>query len=223
VGGSPVCLHPVVIPLIKGPQILDVGCGFGKWGYLCMANYWETKVSTPSTIPEIMGIDGFMPNVEMARRNGCYTQVSHAIIPPLPFKNRSFDTVLMIEVIEHLQGNEALKLIEEAKRITRNQVIISTPNFPSIRQAHETITGFNELEAHISYWSRDRLRELGFTLYGAGWRPGFRYWRGILHRLGILVFYDKQLRPTLSSLSLWAPYFAENIVGVWKNENSDHD
>ena len=46
-GGSPANLDPVVIPLVEGPRILDVGCGFGKWGHLCLTNYWETHNYVP--------------------------------------------------------------------------------------------------------------------------------------------------------------------------------
>jgi SAM-dependent methyltransferase len=222
VGGSPTYLDPIVIALIQGPRILDVGCGFGKWGYLCTTNYWEThNPMPPPTKPVIIGCDGYLPNVEISKRNGVYSNVLRVNFPPLPFDNLSFDTVLILDVLEHIQEEKALKLIEEAKRIARYRVIISTPNFPNFRKPHMTITGFNDLEAHISFWSRRRLRQLGFTLYGGGWRPGSRYWRGFLRRLGILKFYDKKLRLGLSSLSLWLPYFAENVVGVWDNENSN--
>jgi SAM-dependent methyltransferase len=220
-GSSPVFLDPVVIPLIEGPRILDVGCGFGKWGYLCMTNYWETHAPEAGTSPQIVGIDGYAPNVQMARSKGCYNNVLDAIFPPLPFENGSFDSVLLIELIEHLEETNAVELIEEAKRVACNRVIISTPNFPDFRPGHETLTGFNELEAHTSYWNRRRLRQLGFTLYGVGLKPGSRYWRGILRRLGILGLYDKRFRPCLSSLSLQFPCIAENIIGVWKNENCD--
>ena len=219
-GGSPTHLDPIVIPLIQGPHILDVGCGFGKWGYLCTTNYWETyNPMPPSTKPIIVGCDGYLPNVEMSNRNGVYSDVLHVNFPPLPFDNFSFDTVLIMDVLEHIQEKKALNLIEEAKRIARLRVIISTPNFKNLRGPHPTITGYNDLEAHLSHWNRLRMRQLGFTLYGSGWRPGSRNWRSFLRRLGVLKFYDTRLRPSLSGVSFLFPCFAENVVGVWNNEN----
>lgn len=214
-GGSSVSLDAVVIPLVEGPRILDVGCGFGRWGYLCMTNYWETHSPVPAGRPETVGIDGYLPNVEMAGANGCYRECIHASFPPLPFEDSSFDTVLMVELIEHLQDDRGLELIAEAKRVARRRVVISTPNFPDFRLAHPTITGLNELDGHLSYWSRSRLRKLGFQIYGTGWIRGSRYLRGGLRRVGLLSWFDGRLRPALSSLSLAMPVAAENTVGLW--------
>lgn len=212
-------LDPVVIPLIQGPRILDVGCGLGKWGYLCLTNYWETYGAQPGTVPEVIGIDAFLPNVKLVRQRGVYHEILHGLCPPLPFCDGSFDTVLLIELIEHLKEREGLTLIQEAKRVARHRVVLSTPNFPSLRPGHETMTGFNELEAHISYWKRSNLKKLGFKLFGAGLKPGHREWRRILYRLGVLQFYDLRFRPAFGNLSLWLPMIAENIVGVWARDS----
>jgi SAM-dependent methyltransferase len=220
VSSSPVCLDSVVIPLVWGPKILDVGCGFGRWGYLCTTNYWETHDAELGRIPEIVGIDGFLPNLRMIKNNGCYTQVVNALVPPLPFKSDTFDTVIMVELIEHLEERKAADVIAEAKRVARRRVILSTPNFPAFRPGHDTMTGFNNLEAHVSYWSRKQLRQFGFSLYGAGWRPNFRYWPGIVRRLRMLGLYNGRMKIGLNSLGFWFPVLAENVVGVWNKIKS---
>jgi len=214
-GSSPSFLDAVVISFVQGPKILDAGCGFGRWGALLTTNYWETCFGEPAARPEITGCDGYLPNVQLARRSGFYNQVIHAIFPPLPFPDESFDTVLLLDVIEHLKNENGLELIDEAKRITSHRVILSTPNWYAIRSAHATMTGWNDLEAHLSYWTKDHLRRRGFKLYGAGWRAGGRYWRGILKRINLLPFYDGVIQPSLLSMSRYFPSFAENIVGVW--------
>jgi len=45
----------------------------------------------------------------------------------LPFKQKSFDTVLCMEVIEHLEKEEAIRLIEDMEKIARKKIIITTP------------------------------------------------------------------------------------------------
>jgi SAM-dependent methyltransferase len=217
-GGSPVSLDPIVIPLVQGPRILDVGCGFGKWGYLCTSNSWQLFPSVPEMRPEIVGCDGYEANVQMCRNNGCYSEVRHCIVPPLPFDDGSFDTVLLIEIIEHLNEEQAHTLIQEAKRVTRHRVILSTPNYSNLRGGSDTLTGWNDLDAHLSTIHRAELRKAGFKLSGCGLKPGSRYLRGILRRAGLLGWYDGWFRRCFSGASLLFPAAADNIVGLWIRE-----
>jgi 2-polyprenyl-3-methyl-5-hydroxy-6-metoxy-1,4-benzoquinol methylase len=218
-GGSPVDLDPVIIPLVQGPRILDVGCGFGKWGYLCTSNYWQTFHSTQGSRPEIVGCDGHEANVHMCRNNGCYSEVLHLLVPPLPFDDRSFDSVLLVEIIEHLEEESAQLLITEAKRVARHRVIISTPNYPCLRDGTNTITGWNPLDAHVSYFSRTMLTKLGFKLFGSGLKPGSWSLRHFLRSLGLLRWYDERFRHSYGSLSIVFPAAAENVVGLWIRES----
>jgi SAM-dependent methyltransferase len=218
VGSSPSILDPIVIPLVKGPRILDVGCGFGRWGALLTTNLWEASKSKPANRSQIVGCDGHLPNVEESRKNNYYQEVLHLTFPPLPFCDDSFDTVLLLDVLEHLNVNDGRKLVDEAKRVSRQRVILSTPNWCALRDAHRTITGWNPFEAHLSYWPRHALRDLEFKLYGAGSRPGGRYWRIGLKKMKLLSFYDRILRSSIGSLSLFFPFIAENVVGVWERQ-----
>jgi SAM-dependent methyltransferase len=215
-GSSPLVLDSVVIPFVQGPKILDVGCGFGRWGVLLTTNYWETCGGKSGERPEIVGCDGHLPNVEQSRKSNYYREVHHIHFPPLPFPDSSFDSVLLLDVIEHLNDNDGRKLINESERVAAQRVVLSTPNRSALRDAHTTLTGWNPLEAHLSYWPRNLLRNLGFRLYGAGWRAGGRYWRGLLRQTNLLCFYDEVMRPTFMSLSRFFPFFGENVVGIWE-------
>ena len=53
---SPSHLDPIILSHIKGTTVLDVGCGYGRWGCLLRTNYWESDLDYPPTVD---GIDGF--------------------------------------------------------------------------------------------------------------------------------------------------------------------
>ena len=73
-----------------------------------------------------------------------------------------------MDVIEHLHEPDALALLADCERIARRRVVVFTPN------------GFlpqgdfrgNPHQVHVSGWSAERLRGLGFRVVGIhGWKP----------------------------------------------------
>jgi len=46
----------------------------------------------------------------------------------LPFKDKSFDTVVMTEVIEHIPPEDRDRVIQELQRVARKIIIISAPS-----------------------------------------------------------------------------------------------
>ncbi|OGE34553.1 hypothetical protein A3C32_04385 [Candidatus Daviesbacteria bacterium RIFCSPHIGHO2_02_FULL_41_14] len=91
-------------------KILDIGCGDGFYLYLLS-----------SVIPsaEIIGIDPDPKALKSAKRNllGDKIELKKGSIYKLPFKDESFDLIIVSEVLEHLE-NDA-KGISEVYRILR--------------------------------------------------------------------------------------------------------
>jgi SAM-dependent methyltransferase len=156
-------LDPVVIPLITGTSVLDVGCGYGRWGALIRSNFWEAGLSAP---PAVDGLDAFEPNIGLCESSGAYRRVWLQRLPgPL---DGHWDTVLASEVIEHVEQAEVSGVLDTLERAARKRVIITTPNFPYYRGGGDTIVGFNEFEAHHAYVPQEQLRQRGYRLLGAG-------------------------------------------------------
>ena len=160
---SPTYLDPIIIPLIIGNTVLDVGCGYGRWCHLIQSNFWEAGLTQP---PQIDGFDAFLPNVELCHQQNCYRNIWHQVMPSQ--LEESWDTVLACEFIEHIEQDAVEEVIGILERASKKRIIFSTPNWPYYRGAGETKVGYNELEAHLSYLSRDFFRSRGYKLIGAG-------------------------------------------------------
>jgi hypothetical protein len=107
----------------------------------------------------------FAPNVEFCTQHSCYREVSTCRLPAVPVGK--WDTVLACEVIEHLEQSLAEETLDNLERACNRRVIISTPNWPYYRGGGDTMLGSNDLEAHLSYISREFLRARGYKLIGA--------------------------------------------------------
>jgi SAM-dependent methyltransferase len=192
-------LDPAVLPLLVGETVLDAGCGIGRWGALIESNYWEAKLPRP---PVVDGFDAFAANVEQCRRGGSYRNVWQQSLPS-PVEG-TWDTVLAIELIEHVAQDAVSAVLDALEAATRMRIIVSTPNSEILRSGQETPVGFNPFEAHLSYVSRDFLRRRGYCVRGAGFG---RY----NSRLAITAK-RLRIRHSLSSVPWRLPRIAETIV-----------
>jgi 2-polyprenyl-3-methyl-5-hydroxy-6-metoxy-1,4-benzoquinol methylase len=101
-----------------GPSILDVGCGFGAYSSALSIEGWNC-----------VGCDINFDYLRQAAANGLPAVNVDSV---LPFRDRSFDTVLMFEVLEHVSHVD--KLLGEAFRVARKNVMITVPNSENIEQ-----------------------------------------------------------------------------------------
>lgn len=100
-----------------GHKVLDVGCGAGAYvAPLLQAGH------------DCQGIEYSPECVEACRRRGLPVRRMDA--HALEFEAKSFDTVQMVEVLEHLP--DPVKALEEAFRVARKNVLISVPNIDVI-------------------------------------------------------------------------------------------
>lgn len=112
-----------------GKRVLDIGCGHGlncieldKRGFECI------------------GIEINEQYVQEAQK---YIEAYHMRAEKLDFPDKSFDTVIMLEVLEHLEDCHAA--LEEIVRVTRKNLILSVPNLAPL----ESLVEYNVIMHHF--------------------------------------------------------------------------
>ena len=129
-----------------GPSILDLGCGFGAYsgalqhnGHTCVGcdiNFGYLREAVATGLPAV--------NVDSV----------------LPFRDRSFDTVLIFEVLEHVTDIE--RILREAFRVARKNVLITVPNAENIEQmkANDVTYAHMLSSDHLNFFDSDSLETL---------------------------------------------------------------
>jgi len=136
-------------------RILDAGSGLGIWGYLLKSTRRENV--------RIVGLDLAWPYLSFVRDRRIYDSLVHGKLTALPFRDKAFDYVLAVEVLEHLTKEQGWKLISELSRCCKRKIILTTPNGFKPQEGHEIPT-----EAHLSGWTVEELRSAGFAVRGIG-------------------------------------------------------
>jgi len=113
---------------------------------------------------EAVGIDIFKLYLKEAKNKGRFRDLILGDVRYLPFKDKSFDTVICMEVLEHLEKADGYKLLDELERVARRQVLLTTPV-----GKHE-LHPFDEnpYQEHKYIWKVEELRKLGYKVRGRG-------------------------------------------------------
>jgi 2-polyprenyl-3-methyl-5-hydroxy-6-metoxy-1,4-benzoquinol methylase len=180
-----------------GSTILDLGCGFGAYSgalteaglncFGCDINFDYLRKASASGLP-VANVDSL-----------------------LPFSDRSFDTVLIFEVLEHVTDPNVV--LREAFRVARKNVLITVPNSEDIeRMKANDVTYAHMLSSdHLHFFDPDSLAQLlrGFSKNLSIERadPIYPFW--FLSRS--LPFYGLKL---LFRLGLLKPRFFSRLYAV---------
>lgn len=137
--------------------VLDLGCGPESPLKYCTVNY-------------SVGVDAFAPYLETSKQKKIHNRYLLRKIENLNFHPKSFDAVLLIEVLEHLSENDALATLKKAENWAKKKIIVSSPNGYISQKALDD----NPLQKHKSGWTVRDMRRLSFTCRGLG---GLKYLR----------------------------------------------
>lgn len=94
----------------KKAEILDIGCGTGKYGKLMQENGYK-----------VIGIDKSETQITQAKK---LIESYVADATNLPFDNNTFDACIMIIMIQQLSKGERIKAFSEAHRVLKNGGIL---------------------------------------------------------------------------------------------------
>ena len=179
---------------IKQRKILDIGCGFGWLLKNLKEKYWKKY-----------GIEINEEAKNIAKKNKI------KVFDNLIFlKNKKFDVVSMIHVIEHLRNpiNDLKKIKKNIKR--KGYLIIETPDFDSA-MARKYNKKFRLLhdKTHISLFSAESLmrlvRNLGFQII----KVEYPYFEGpFFNKKNILKLFKKNSRE-------FSPPFYGSVVTIF--------
>lgn len=141
-----------ITQLIKATSpkaLLDVGVGFGKYGFLAREylELWDHRQHYDDWTRQIDGIEAFPGYVGPLQRMIYNTIHLGNALDVLPTLNTRYDLVLLIDVLEHFSREDGLKLLNECLRIGRN-LIIAVPKPLSDQGA----AFGNEFETHKFDW-----------------------------------------------------------------------
>lgn len=144
-------------------SILDIGIGFGKYGFLAreytdiselryQPDMWQTRID---------GIEIFSDYVGDLQRK-IYNEIYIGDAFDCLKKLGDYDLILFIDVIEHLSKEKGLELVELI-RMRSKMALISTPIKVKSLGIQYMKCG-NKYECHISQWSKEELRQFGNVL-----------------------------------------------------------
>ena len=119
-GTSPADLKTALLPLIQGPKILDLGCGRGALAEIL-------RRARPDAGMKLYGMDLSRTAEDLQQARSLYDVFLRAGPADGPFPGGFFDTVLAVELIEHLLPGERQPVLHEMERVSGGRVILTTP------------------------------------------------------------------------------------------------
>lgn len=154
-GPKTVKLNPerthVLDKFVVGKKVLDIGCGSGIY-----VDYLTRQGK------KAVGIDFVNEFIKRAKKN-YRGKFRTANAYKLPFDDNSFDTVMMLDVLEHL--DDELKALKEAIRVARKRLILIVPRkVERSLENHGLIYKHYSDSSHLRYYDKKGLQTLAKKL-----------------------------------------------------------
>lgn len=150
-------------------SILDIGCGQG---------FPMKMIKSRMRIKKSVGVDLFKFYVEIGKKERIHDQYIVSDIRKLKFPDKSFDVVLALQVLEHLNKSDAWKVLNKIEKIAKKQVIVATP----IGKMYHPPVDNNKLQLHKSGFYPEEFERRGYNIIKFG-RKEILGEEGLVHKI----------------------------------------
>lgn len=160
---------------VKG-DLLEVGCGEGRG--------IEQLLPLVSSYAAIDKIEPAVARLRLKYPSGKFVS-GH--LPPLPYPDQSFDSVVSFQVIEHIQDDQFF--LKEIHRVLRpgGVILVTTPNRPM---------SLSRNPWHVREYTADELASLARTIF-----PSVRM-KGITGNERVMTYHEKN-RQSVQRIMRW--------------------
>lgn len=141
---------------LKPTTVMEIGVGFGKYGLLLREylEIWGEGEIYENWLRKIDGIEIFESYI-MDHHRAIYDDIYIGNALDIMPKRDSYDLILLIDVLEHIEYESAIHLLNICKQKAKH-IIISTPK----DIGHQGEGYGNIYESHLSQWNRKSLRRI---------------------------------------------------------------
>lgn len=206
-----------ILRALQPQSVLDVGVGFGKYGFLVREylDIYNYRIPREEWRIRLDGVEGYEPYLMPHQRylyDKLYVGDACSVIDTLG----EYEMIIAGDMIEHQEKARALALLEKLQQHAQKWVLISIPLGRSWPQdAYRD----NQYDEHRSDWTEEELRAMGFDVrrfrdedmrpYGVALltRPGARRFRAGEERLRA---YYRALRERFPQV--------ERLRGLWEGK-----
>ncbi len=175
-------------------SVLDLGCGE------------SSPISRIKKHFTSVGVDAYSPSIVKSKKLNIHDRyiLCDLLSIDKKIKSKSFDAVILLDVVEHFSKRDGLRLLKQAERVARKKIVVLTPN-PYYRQDE---LGGNPYQLHKSGWKLTDFQNRGYCI------RGLRGWKALRREYATIY-----LKPWL----FWAllAFFSEPFLYFWP-ETSYH-
>jgi hypothetical protein len=139
-------------------SLLDVGCGK------------NSPIQFFSEGMYSVGVDAHKPSIKRSKQKNIHNEYYNIDVLDIgkKFLPGSYDCVIALDLVEHLEKEDGVRLLQMMERIAKEKVIVFTPKGFLSQSEHDN----NPWQVHKSGWEVEEMRSKGYEVIGInGWKP----------------------------------------------------